>query len=70
MIKSKKAELFELDSDWAVFRYSIDEPWPETILIKIRRDRWERELQSATYLYITVEAEFELPQEAKPQAVT
>lgn len=62
MIKNKKVELFELDSEWATFRYSIDETWPETIKIRIRRDRWENELQSATYLYITVEAEFNLPQ--------
>lgn len=48
-----RAKLSKLDNGWVELRYSIQETWPETIIIKIREERWEK-LGKPTELYIRV----------------
>lgn len=42
------ADIHEIDGNRIVFRASIDETYPETVMISIIRERWENEFHRAT----------------------
>ena len=59
-----KAKILEMDSNKVVFRYSIDETFPETVLITITRERWEKQAKEDTSLWLNIQYNHELPREA------
>lgn len=61
---SGKAKILEMDSHRVIFKYSIDETFPETVLITITRERWEKQAKEDTSLWLNIRYDHELIKEA------
>lgn len=51
VVENGLAELDNMDGHYVMFRYGIDDTEPETVFIKITRERWTK-LNKPTELYL------------------
>lgn len=51
VVENGLAELDNMDGHYVMFRYDIDDTEPETVFIKITRERWTK-LNKPTELYL------------------
>lgn len=46
------ADIHQVDGNRLIFRASIDEAFPETVMVTITKERWEKEFHRATEIPI------------------
>lgn len=63
MIK-REMQILEMNQKIVVFRCDIDGAWPETIIMTVTRERWEKEFMEETRCKVSINFDFEMDRKA------